>query len=120
MTVRRGDGLEFQPFPGRWSADPFAGDQAPVSVRVVRIDPDVERSPHRHPHSCEVVYVLEGTGTVWRDGATTDVAAGDVVLIPAGVPHATIATGGQLRLVCFFPHPDLARNLEEIDGIIRL
>jgi quercetin dioxygenase-like cupin family protein len=42
------------------------------------------------------------------------------VLIPAGVPHATIATGGELRLVCFFPHPDLARNTEELDGIIRL
>jgi quercetin dioxygenase-like cupin family protein len=120
VTARRGRDLDFRELPGRWSADPFAGDQAPVSVRVVRIDPGVDRSPHRHPQSCEVVYVAEGTGTMWRDGTTTEVVAGDVVLIPAGVPHATIATGGPLGLVCFFPHPDLARNSEELDGIIRL
>jgi quercetin dioxygenase-like cupin family protein len=120
MTVRRGSDLGFQQLPGRWSADPFADDETPVSVRLVRIAPGVDRSPHRHPHSCEVVYVVEGTGVMWRDGTTIDVAAGDIVLIPAGMPHATIAIGGQLRLVCFFPHPDLARNTEELNGIIRL
>jgi quercetin dioxygenase-like cupin family protein len=120
VTVRRGGDLDFHELPGRRSADPFAGGEAPLSVRVVRIAPGVDRSPHRHPHSCEVVYVAEGSGTMWRDGTTTDLAAGDLVLIPAGVPHATIATGGELRLVCFFPHPDLARNTEELDGIIRL
>jgi quercetin dioxygenase-like cupin family protein len=120
MTVRRGSELDFRELPGRWSADPFADDETPVSVRVVRIAPNVDRSPHRHPHSCEVVYVAQGSGTMWRNGTTTDLAAGDIVLIPAGMPHATIATGGELRLVCFFPHPDLASNTDELDGIIRL
>jgi quercetin dioxygenase-like cupin family protein len=120
VTIRHSDELDFQELPGRWSADPFAGAGAPVSVRVVRLVPGVDRTPHRHPHSCEVVYVTEGSGTMWRDGTLTPVVAGDVVLIPAGVPHATIATGGELRLVCFFPHPDLPRNTEELDGIIRL
>jgi quercetin dioxygenase-like cupin family protein len=120
VTVRRGGELDFRELPGRWSADPFADGQSPVSVRVVRIAPGVDRSPHRHPHSCEVVYVAEGSGTLWRDGTTREVSVGDIVLIPAGVPHATIATGGELRLVCFFPHPDLAGNSEELDRIIRL
>jgi quercetin dioxygenase-like cupin family protein len=118
-VVRRAD-LDFRELPGRWAADPFAGGEAPVSVRVVRILPGVPRSPHRHPHSCEVVHVAEGNGVVWLDGRATDVATGDVVLIPAGAPHATIATGAELRLVCFFPHPDLAGNIEELEGVISL
>lgn len=120
MTVRRAGELDFRELPGRWSADPFPDDDAPVSVRVVRILPGVDRTPHRHPHSCEVVHVIEGRGTMWRDGTTVELAAGDVVLIPAGLPHATVARGGELRLVCFFPHPDLAGNTEELDGVIRL
>jgi quercetin dioxygenase-like cupin family protein len=48
------------------------------------------------------------------------VVAGDLVLIPPGVPHATVCTGrSDLVLVCFFPHPDLARNLEELAGPVR-
>jgi quercetin dioxygenase-like cupin family protein len=120
MTVVRRADLDFRELPGRWSADPFAGAGAPVSVRVVRIAPGVGRSPHRHPHSCEVVHVVAGGGVAWLDGKTAEVAAGDVILVPAGMPHATIAVGDELHLVCFFPHPDLAANLEELDGVISL
>jgi quercetin dioxygenase-like cupin family protein len=118
-VVRRAD-LVFHELPGRLAADPFRGGNAPVSVRVVRVAPGASRTPHRHPHSCEVVQVVEGSGVVWLDGRTTEVAAGDVVLIPAGTPHATVAVGGELHLVCFFPHPDLASNIEELEGVITL
>jgi len=30
------------------------------------------------------------------------------------VPHATVAGHDGLLLVCFFPHPDLAGNIEEL------
>ena len=120
MPVIRGAALEFATLPGRQSADPFAAGHAPAStggadssVRVVRIAPG-PRTPHRHPRSSEVVYVAAGAGVAWEDGRRTDVAAGDLVAIPRGVPHATVAGDNGLLLVCFFPDPDLASNLEEL------
>lgn len=120
MPVFRAADLGFVELLGRRSANPFT--EAPdrtCSVRVVEIPPG-PRTPHRHPHSCEVVYVAEGQGRVWEGDEATPVAAGDLVVIPEGVAHATVCTdGGGMRLVCFFPHPDLARNLEELDGPAR-
>jgi quercetin dioxygenase-like cupin family protein len=117
VPVFDGAELDFAELAGRRSADPFTGKPGePVSVRVVEIPPG-PRTPHRHPHSCEVVYVADGTGRVWEGDASTDVAAGDIVVIPAGVPHATVCLSRRpLRLVCFFPYPDLGRNLEELTG----
>ena len=116
MPVIRGDFLRFNELPGRASADPLPpGVAAGCSLRVVRIEPGV-RTPHRHPHTAEVVYVAQGQGVAWEDGATTPVSAGDVIVIPQGVPHATAAAGEELVLVCFFPTEDFAGNLEELDG----
>jgi quercetin dioxygenase-like cupin family protein len=120
VPVIRGAALEFATLPGRQAADPFVAGRAQTitgsadsSVRVVRIAPG-PRTPHRHPRSSEVVYVAAGTGVAWEDGRRTDVAAGDLVAIPRGVPHATVAGDDGLLLVCFFPDPDLASNLEEL------
>jgi quercetin dioxygenase-like cupin family protein len=120
MPVYRGRDLHYAELAGRSSANPLPGtDAGPCSVRVVRIPPG-PRTPHRHPHSCEVVYVVRGRGRVWEDEKVTDVEAGDVVVIFAGVAHATVALGpAELELVCFFPHPDLAANLEELAGPVR-
>lgn len=111
--IRAGD-LQFEQLPGRSSADPLAEGLADFAVRVVRI-PAGPRTPHRHPRSAEVVYVVSGSGTAWEEGTTHHVGAGDVLVIPAGVPHAT-AAADELVLVCFFPDGDLGTNLEELDG----
>jgi quercetin dioxygenase-like cupin family protein len=88
-------------------------------MRVVRIPPGPRR-PHLHPHSDEVVYVVEGRGTAWEDGTATAVGAGDVLVVPSGVPHATVAHAPSgLVLVCFFPAPDLGSNLVELTGPLR-
>jgi quercetin dioxygenase-like cupin family protein len=110
--------LRFVDLPGRRSADPFAAARRPdVSVRIVRLEHDPHRRPHRHPHSSEVVHVLSGEGEAWQAGERTRVGRGDTLAIPAGVPHATLPLpGSHLELVCFFPHPDLQDNLEELDG----
>lgn len=126
MIVRRFVDLEYQELPGRRSADPLAGaDPSGTSVRIVRMEADTSgspsRSPHRHPRSAEVVYVAEGSGRVWQDGEVRRVAAGDTVLMPRGVPHATIPDPGEsMLLVCFFPDPDLATNTEELDAVLDL
>lgn len=120
MPVVRAHDLDFAALPGRLSANPLApGLDLGSSVRVVRIAPG-PRTPHRHPRSAEVVYVVEGTGTAWEDDLPTPVAAGDLIMVPVGVPHATVAVGGSdLVLVCFFPDADLATNLEELAGPVR-
>lgn len=113
--------LTFLDLPGRRSADPLAllggGGPHGVSVRVVRMEAAPGRRPHRHPRSVEVVHVLAGTGAAWLDGRSTPVGPGDTFLIPAGAAHATLPDpGGPLELLCFFPHADLAANIEELEG----
>lgn len=118
MDIASWPDLRFVALPGRLSADPFVDVAGlDVSVRIVRLEHDPQRRPHRHPHSTEAVHVLSGEGHVWRDGDRSSVGRGDTFVIPAGVPHATLPmAGSHLELVCFFPHPDLAANLEELDG----
>ncbi len=119
--VVRSSELDFAALPGRASADPFRAftgmDDANVSVRVVRLVHDVNRTAHVHGHSAETVYVVSGHGTLWVEGQRTPLQAGDTALIPAGTPHATLPDpGAKMLLVCFFPHPDLATNIEELAG----
>lgn len=114
----RSSELDFAQLSGRRSADPLSAlsERSGCSVRVVRVPPG-PRTPHRHPHSVEVVYVAQGTGRVWEGDRASQVSAGDLVLVPTGAPHATVATGDtELVLVCFFPHPDLSANIEELAG----
>ena len=116
MPVVRAADLHFVDLPGRASADPLAGRGSAGSVRIVRIAPG-PRTPHVHPVSEETAYVVEGTGTAWEDDRPTHVGPGDLLLVPVGVPHATVADGpNDLVLVCFFPHPDLAANVQELSG----
>jgi oxalate decarboxylase/phosphoglucose isomerase-like protein (cupin superfamily) len=121
-VVRRAD-VHFTDLPGRRSADPVPGGLGDgYAVRVVRV-PDGPRTPHLHPHSDEVTYVVSGTGTAYEgapdggDLAPTRVGPGDTIVVPRGAPHATVAdAGGELELLCFFPRGDLADNLVELDA----
>lgn len=90
--------LEFHELPGRRAADPFPG-HGDVSVRVVRVDPG-PRSPHRHPRSVEVIHVLAGRGRHRQGDEERPVAPGDLVLVPAGVPHCTWPSPGRRSSSC--------------------
>ncbi|WP_148571353.1 cupin domain-containing protein [Nocardioides caldifontis] len=118
-VVRSGD-LAFRQLSGRLSADPLpAGTGGDYSVRVVRIPPG-PRTPHLHPHTDEVTFVVSGSGTAWEADTPTPVGPGDLLVVPREVPHATVATGDtELVLLCFFPHPDLGANIVELEGPLR-
>jgi quercetin dioxygenase-like cupin family protein len=112
--------LAFGQLPGRLSADPLAGVEGTgLSVRLARLSPG-PRAPHRHPHSVEVIRVVEGEGTHWQEGETARVAPGDVVLVPRGVAHATIPDADGMLLYCVFPVETLDGNVEELSEPIRL
>ena len=59
--------------------------------------------PHSHPHE-QVSYVAEGEIIVVLDGQPTPLKAGDVFLVPPGVPHSIQQLTEHVRLVdCFTP-----------------
>jgi quercetin dioxygenase-like cupin family protein len=120
VTVVGPDDLVFRDFPGRSTADPFkVAGQGASTVRQVVIEHVESRSPHRHPHSEEVVYVVSGRGRVWLDGTFHEVGPGSWYRIPTGLPHATVADRGErMSLVCFFPHDEFASNIEELDLLL--
>jgi len=116
MTLIDGHHLRFVDLPGRRSADPLDGVGSVSSLRIVELGRTEGRTAHLHPHSEEVIYVESGSGQVWIDGTLHRVEQGDVVHIPAGAPHATIPDEEvQMRLICFFPHPELSDNIENAD-----
>lgn len=116
MTVSRGHGRRFVDLAGRRAADPLESTEATSSLRIVDLERIPGRTAHRHPHSEEVVYIAAGQGVVWINGTVAPIGTGDVVHIPRGAAHATIPEEGvSMRLVCFFPHPDLLANVEETD-----
>ncbi len=114
--ITRSDELRFKALPGRDSADPFDGEKgANLSLRIVKMSADPNRAPHVHPHSAEAVYVIAGSGTFWIEGERIPVEQGDSFLIPAGAKHATLPDfETKMELICFFPHPDLSQNLQEL------
>lgn len=61
--------------------------------------------PHRHRDEAETILVLEGEFEVVADGAPTRLAAGDSIVIPRGVVHASSEVGGRggRRVVLFSP-----------------
>ncbi len=78
VPVVRSTDLDFARLPGRLSADPVpAGRGADYSVRVVRVPPG-PRTPHLHPHSDEVTYVVSGSGNAWEGDICTPVSPGDL------------------------------------------
>jgi len=54
---------------------------------------------HVQPAEDEAFYVLEGRITVYLDGALSEAAAGDVVWLPRGVPHAFRVDSEHARIV---------------------
>jgi quercetin dioxygenase-like cupin family protein len=112
--------LRYVKLPGRASANPFEGAVVDaLAMRLVRLEGGRRRSPHRHPHSQEAIFVVRGAGVLWEDGVAHRFEAGDCALIHTGVPHATIPDPGtSMELACFFPHPDLDANIEELEDMV--
>lgn len=91
-------------------ADPARGDNNPgefqgfhlgagVSFIVVDAPPGGGPRLHRHPYE-EVFVVQEGSATFTAGDDTIEVSGGQVVVVPAGVPHKFVNSGtGRLRQV---------------------
>ncbi len=51
--------------------------------------------PHRHSRSSELFYVLDGSLDLLAGDEVPSVTAGDIVVVPPGLPHAFGATRGR-------------------------
>jgi uncharacterized cupin superfamily protein len=70
------------------------GATAKSGVSRVRIEPERWSTPaHIHGAEEEIVYVLDGSGLSWQDGATYEIGTGDCVVHRAGEEAHTLRAG---------------------------
>jgi mannose-6-phosphate isomerase-like protein (cupin superfamily) len=70
-----------------------------ISMIFVDAAPGGGPSLHRHEYD-EVFIVQEGTATMTAGDRKIEVSAGDIVVVPAGQPHAFVNSGdGPLRQI---------------------
>lgn len=71
------------------------------SLAEARLPPGMSTTPHYHPVTEEIYYLLEGTGRMTIDGETLDVGPGDAIAIPPGCVHTILCTGSlSLKFLC--------------------
>jgi mannose-6-phosphate isomerase-like protein (cupin superfamily) len=85
---------------GETSAE-FEGHEHDAGVSFIAIDAPPGSGPrlHRHPYA-EVFVVQEGVAEFTAGEETIEARAGQVVVVPAGVPHRFVNAGtGRLRQI---------------------
>lgn len=118
VQVIDGEALHYVQAPGRLRADPLEGLAAAESLRIVRLSAaEGTRYAHRHPSSAEVMYVVEGRGTVVAGDRRIPAGPGATIYVPTDVPHGIVPDGQDMVLACFFAHPDLDANTIEMGEI---
>ena len=72
-----------------------------VTLSFLSLSPGLDAKLHSHPEE-QVVVVLEGEMDVAVDGKLYRVRAGDVAVIPGGVPHSAVTLGEPCRVLDIF------------------
>jgi len=93
--------------PGRdlqWLVTPETMDVTGMSMAVMTCHPHaVVRPLHAHKDIDEVIYIVQGQGETWVEGARATFGSGDAVLFPANARHQVRNTGDEdLIAVCMF------------------
>ena len=71
------------------------------SLAEARLPVGCATTPHFHPQTEEIYYILEGSGSMRIDGELCDVGVGDAIAIPSGAHHQITNTGaGTLKFLC--------------------
>lgn len=71
---------------------------------------------HQHDREDEVLYVLEGSLTVWQAGLWSPARAGAAVWLPRAREHAYVVTDGPARLLVFITPAGLEGFFAEINA----
>ena len=71
------------------------------SLAEARVAPGASTTPHYHPLTEEIYYILAGTGRMTLDGESHDVGPGDAIAIPPRAIHTITCTSAEeLRFLC--------------------
>jgi quercetin dioxygenase-like cupin family protein len=91
-----------------------------LTFNCIRYEPHAEFPQHQHDHSEDVFLVLEGSGWFREGDRRTPIGPGDVVFVPAGEVHGTIAgPEGMVVVSCQGP-PDAKLYSGERDSSRRM
>ncbi|MBN2415772.1 cupin domain-containing protein [bacterium] len=82
-----------------------ADDGAPhFAMRLFEVEPGGHTPLHTHETEHEV-FILEGTGAVWRSGEEVEIGPGTAVFVPPGEKHCFFNRGtAVLKFICMVPH----------------
>ncbi len=75
--------------------NPVLVEDAPISMSVLVIEEDAQVGEHIHESSVEILYIMEGGGTVTILGVEHELSTGSAVVIPAGASHSYVNNSGQ-------------------------
>ena len=96
-----------------------------ICMHILRVPPGGRAKAHLHESHETAIYVLEGQAIMyWGDALEhrMDTVAGDLVYIPAGVPHLPINTGSVEAVAVIArtdPHEqESVRLLPELDATV--
>src|SRR5688572_14613315 len=71
------------------------------SLAEARLPPGAATTPHHHPRTEEIYYILEGRGRMQIAEELREVGPGDAIAIPPGARHQITNTGTEvLRFLC--------------------
>ncbi len=71
------------------------------SLAEARLKPGHQTTPHYHPRTEEIYYIVNGNGRMQLADEFRDVVVGDAIAIPPGVTHQITNTGPDaLVLLC--------------------
>ncbi len=75
------------------------------SLAEARLPSGASTTPHYHPRTEEIYYIISGRGRMRIDGNTRDVGPGDAIAIPPGQTHQITNTGAEplVFLCCCAP-----------------
>jgi mannose-6-phosphate isomerase-like protein (cupin superfamily) len=72
-------------------------------------------SPHRHPHSEEVLFIHAGTGTAWLDGKEAKIGPGTIIFMPSNTGVRLTNDGNlPISLVAIFSRPGFEKYQRDI------
>ena len=72
-------------------------------------------SPHRHPHSEEILFIHAGTGTAWLEGKEAKVGPGTIIFMPPNTGVRLTNDGKQpLSLMAVFSRPGFDKYQRDI------
>ena len=71
------------------------------SLAEARLPAGCSTTPHFHPETEEIYYILDGSGRMQIDQETRDVKVGDAIAIPSGCVHQITNSGDTiLKFLC--------------------